>query len=589
MLISEYPLSCSTKTRTKQIKQKIAKLRKEKQNIIQALDILTQGISEYESFDLTLGLTHNKYFNPEFTYLQKTLGWNENQCLIMAVQLSTEDLSCHYNTFQNAFKISNLRLRQFKHEFDSLIEQGYIFNGNSERTFFVTNKDALDCLTNNIAFEYKDYSQEPIDEVLYYLHTNVFNGSNDTKSCKMWYNYVKRRYQGHKLFERIKNVFEIHSGLVSEETIEIILCSIITNQFYQLYPSFSIEYQSNYVARTMSARKVILDILQSSIESQKKDLVLKTPILENQLENGLATPNTFVLSREGMKYFGISDIINIKNNFIAPKNIKQYQTIRQKKLYYDEDTQEQIDRMFAFMSESNFNKIQKRLQNSGLRIGFNILLYGSAGTGKTETCLQLSRTTKRDLFVVEVNNIKDKYVGESEKKLKEVFVQYDEMVSEYKRQNKRIPIMLLNEADAIFGLRKKGAEDAVDKMENSIQNILLNEMENINGILIATTNLTENFDSAFERRFLYKIKYSNPSEETMFHIWKSNKLGLKEEEIRKLTVKYSLSGGEIENIVRKTTIEQILNGGTINFDMVCKFADCEKLNKTDSKKVGFSI
>ena len=69
------------------------------------------------------------------------------------------------------------------------------------------------------------------------------------------------------------------------------------------------------------------------------------------------------------------------------------------------------------------------------------------------------------------------------------------------------PILLFNEADAIFGVRKNGAENAVDKMENTIQNIILQEMEDLNGILIATTNLATNLDSAFERRFLYKIEF----------------------------------------------------------------------------------
>ena len=64
------------------------------------------------------------------------------------------------------------------------------------------------------------------------------------------------------------------------------------------------------------------------------------------------------------------------------------------------------------------------------------------------------------------------------------------------------PILLFNEADAIFGIRQEGATRAVDKMENSIQNIILQEMEKLDGILIATTNLTTNLDKAFERRFL---------------------------------------------------------------------------------------
>jgi SpoVK/Ycf46/Vps4 family AAA+-type ATPase len=60
----------------------------------------------------------------------------------------------------------------------------------------------------------------------------------------------------------------------------------------------------------------------------------------------------------------------------------------------------------------------------------------------------------------------------------------------------------------------------VDQTENAIQNIILEEMENLDGILIATTNLTENLDKAFERRFLFKIRFDKPTLEAKTNIWK---------------------------------------------------------------------
>ena len=78
------------------------------------------------------------------------------------------------------------------------------------------------------------------------------------------------------------------------------------------------------------------------------------------------------------------------------------------------------------------------------------------------------------------------------------------------KQSVKAPILLFNEADAIIGKCQVGAERAVEKMENSIQNIILQEIEQLDGILIATTNLAENMDKAFERRFLYKVKFEKP-------------------------------------------------------------------------------
>lgn len=95
-----------------------------------------------------------------------------------------------------------------------------------------------------------------------------------------------------------------------------------------------------------------------------------------------------------------------------------------------------------------------------------------------------------------------------------------------------------------------GAERAVEKMENSIQNIILQEIEQLDGILIATTNLAENMDKAFERRFLYKIQFEKPDLNCRTQIWQAMIPPLNDADASYLAGKYDFSGGEIENIAR---------------------------------------
>ena len=115
-------------------------------------------------------------------------------------------------------------------------------------------------------------------------------------------------------------------------------------------------------------------------------------------------------------------------------------------------------------------------------------------------------------------------------------------------------------ADAIIGKRQVGAERAVEKMENSIQNIILQEIEQLDGILIATTNLAENMDKAFERRFLYKIQFEKPDLNCRTQIWQAMIPPLNDADASYLAGKYDFSGGEIENIARHFTIQSILHG-----------------------------
>ena len=149
------------------------------------------------------------------------------------------------------------------------------------------------------------------------------------------------------------------------------------------------------------------------------------------------------------------------------------------------------------------------------------------------------------------------------------------------------PILLFNEADALIGKRLGNTEYAVDKMENTIQNILLQEMENLNGIMIATTNFTQSLDRAFERRFLFKIEFDKPCTEAKSAIWKAMIPELSDEDVRVLSENYNFSGGQIENIARKRTIENIINGENVSFDCIRAFCDSELISNDRHKKVGF--
>ena len=220
-----------------------------------------------------------------------------------------------------------------------------------------------------------------------------------------------------------------------------------------------------------------------------------------------------------------------------------------------------------------------------MRKGFACLFYGAPGTGKTETVYQLARRTGRDLMIVDVSQIKSCWVGESEKNIKAAFNRY----RSYVRQSEPAPILLFNEADAVLGIRQEGAQRAVEKMENSLQNIILQEMEQLDGIMIATTNLTQNLDKAFERRFLYKIEFEKPSTEAKSRIWRSMIPTLDEQTAATLAERYDFSGGQIENIARKRTVDMILRGEEPSFEQLDEYCRSEMLGQPERsrRRIGF--
>ena len=261
-------------------------------------------------------------------------------------------------------------------------------------------------------------------------------------------------------------------------------------------------------------------------------------------------------------------------------------SIMPKALFYSKEDQEQIDTLKGLLEDKQLKAIRKRLEDANMRKGFNCLFYGLPGTGKTETALQLARLTGRDIMQVDISSIRDKWYGETEKIVRGIFDSYAQLV----KRAKRIPILLINEADALLSVRTGiGNNSSIDKTENAIQNILLEAMENIDGIMIATTNLTCNLDSAFDRRFLYKIEFHQPSIEAKTNIWKTFLPELTMADATTLARSFDFSGGQIENIARKALVDHLLFGSKTNLERVMELCSNEKISGRglDRKPIGF--
>ena len=264
--------------------------------------------------------------------------------------------------------------------------------------------------------------------------------------------------------------------------------------------------------------------------------------------------------------------------------MKTHDTIKEKELFFNESEQQQIERLTSLLNPDNFPSIQQRLEEQGMRKGFACLFYGGPGTGKTETVLQIARQTGRDLMQVNIAGMRDKYVGETEKNIKAVFSRYRDLC----RNADVMPILFFNEADALFNKRSQNTERSVDKMENAMQNIILQELEDLDGILIATTNLTSNLDKAFERRFLYKVRFDKPSVEARSRIWSTMIPELSEEEARSLAEDFDFSGGQIENISRKRTVKELIDGVQPTLAQLREYCAEENIGeRSERRRIGF--
>lgn len=305
-------------------------------------------------------------------------------------------------------------------------------------------------------------------------------------------------------------------------------------------------------------------------------------LIENVNEDGMARSDAFKLTENAKEQF-LSEL-NLNKIGRSDRSLIKAETLVKKELIYNENERDQISELSSILSENRFNEVQNRLRSAGMRPGFCCIFYGAPGTGKTETVYQLARCTGRDIMRVDVDKIKSCWVGESEKNIKALFDRYRSIC----KNSKLAPILLFNEADAVLGVRMEGAARAVDKMENSIQNIILQEMETLEGIMIATTNLTTNLDKAFERRFLYKIRFDKPTVKARTEIWQAMLKGLSNEDAQILASQFDLSGGEIENIARKHSVNAILSGNeNLDIKKLIDICQRERISHNDRTRIGF--
>jgi hypothetical protein len=177
-----------------------------------------------------------------------------------------------------------------------------------------------------------------------------------------------------------------------------------------------------------------------------------------------------------------------------------------------------------------------------IKPGYRCLFYGPPGTGKTLTATLLGKAAGIDVYRIDLSKVVSKYIGETEKNLANVFDQ-----AAHKNW-----ILFFDEADALFGKRTQ-TTNAHDRYANQEISYLLQRMEDHPGVVILATNLKDNIDEAFARRFQSTIYFPMPDADQRLKLWKNLENGRSlfadDVNLEQLARRYELSGGAITNVM----------------------------------------
>ena len=539
------------------------------QNLLEAFERIidaakNSGLSE--DFFITVGL--------DIRYITNLLKITPLQAVFLAFFIyKCEDSRIRPSEVAEFFGINTIRMLKYMDEIDGLVKLRYLKT--SKRHDDITYKvpsQVIKCMRLNKPFVYEVEPVRSTQEFFDRFKTIAKEKENDE------IDYDQLEEKTNELLEEIKDSIFVRSlnriDLADvDRLLFIFMAHLYVNnddndiRFHDIDELFDDGEIPSHIRRGLR---------------NHENTLFELELIENVNEDGMAKPDAFKLTDKAKQE--ILSEVNFENIGKSKEGLIKFDSLTEKNLIYNTTEKTQIKELSSILSEKRFAEVQNRLKESGMRQGFCCIFYGSPGTGKTETVYQLARQTGRDILQVDVDKIKSCWVGESEKNIKGLFDRYRNIC----KNSDLAPILLFNEADAVLGTRMEGASRAVDKMENSIQNIILQEMEKLEGIMIATTNLTSNLDKAFERRFLYKVKFEKPTQEARAEIWRSMLQGLKKKDAMILASKFDLSGGEIENVVRRHTVQSILSGSSkIDIKALEESCKLERLSNSYSVKIGF--
>ncbi len=234
---------------------------------------------------------------------------------------------------------------------------------------------------------------------------------------------------------------------------------------------------------------------------------------------------------------------------------------------------EELDDIAAWLTHQNEITEQWRIGRI-VKPGYRCLFYGPPGTGKTLTAMLLGGRNGMDVYRVDLSMIVSKYIGETEKNLAKVFD---------KAQHHNW-ILFFDEADALFGQRTE-TNTSNDRHANQEVAYLLQRIEDFPGMVILATNLKENIDEAFFRRFQSALYFPMPDERLRYLLWKQM---LPQEwldgsensdELLHTAAGYTLSGGSIVNAVQNCAIKLYRKKSAVLTEKILRQAIGKELGK----------
>ena len=515
-----------------------------------------------------------------FSYLTSLFNLTYTQCTILSLvftftidddleKISTRRILSH-------FDMDNEDLFDIKDDIEILIKKGFVKQTRVERTdnlynsYFKVNQLLIDMIFRNEEIEFEKLKNNGYTFPQFSGHMCRINRYKILKhqSREDVYNSIVEQEDRNENLREIKTLRLMIPDVKDRLVIYYLINKQVNNEETEI-KTFSMIVDVYGISNSITANKQFMD-KNSQVQIQG----LVEMVGDSKIQLSSKSKDLFLNNQDN------PDIEKVENIDTSHYYIK-YDSILERKLYFNSNLQRELNILETLLRKDNFNEYQRTMRLSGNRNeGVSILLYGPSGTGKSSIVDQIAKSSKRDIFQVDLSVVRSKWWGDSEKNIKKIFTEYEEIC----RKSDNTSILLFNECDALLGKRNNAGDDRHDIVEATMTNLLLELFEKNKGIIIGITNLEQNLDPAFIRRFTMKYLIDKPDRNAVKSILKSKMDFLTDREIEIIANRHSLTGGMIDNILQKCTINRIITKSNPSVGEILDMCDDEIIKKNPWKE-----
>ena len=395
-------------------------------------------------------------------FLRRKLRLTNVQIVILAIMVEFGE-AMSWKRIGNFLGCTRLSIMVYSEEIEELVSKRWVIKRATREIGgmydgFALVRGVIKALRHNKAFVPEKIDgfteQQFVDKLESHIDKNMNDRNIDFNDDEEWMLLLVKANQHLPLCQEIMKFDDIH--------VQSLLLMIIFD--YAQWEGSDSEGLQLHTIDNLYPDEFDCDFMRHGLMEGSHPLI-RRGYIEHKCANGQVNDKQYVLTRKTKEtLLSAYQPSRTKCSRQVPggRFMKSHTTIKEKPLFFNTSEQNQIERLTGLLSQDSLTAIQQRLTEQGMRKGFACLFYGAPGTGKTETVLQIARQTGRDLMQVDIAGLRDKFVGESEKNIKEVFTRYRKLCN----NSEVMPILFFNEADAIFNKRKLRRQDGQRRAEH---------------------------------------------------------------------------------------------------------------------------